>query len=174
VGTQQLAKIIPLEGKAPLNRIDFIGNDERYLTVNLREQSYEDDTRSVNALCSWQQPTLIPSTLKSITGVTNIRGNMIRELHIRFAVAGISYTGMTVVMVLTKDNAELEQTMVLLVYVACGITNGQSSVIQNSQPYGECITDQIFNTPFSLEHNVVSVRVTGQQLILEEDVTDEQ
>ena len=156
---QALAQDIPPEGEHSLEGIDFITSGEQYLTFNLGQEQYAIDILCVEEIRSWEQPTIIPNSPDYVKGVINMRGVIVPiiDLRMKFAIGEVTYSEVTVVIVLTVENDTGTRTIGFVVDAVSDVLNADESDIQNSPSFGGSIAHHYIQGIVNVGEKVVTL-----------------
>lgn len=90
---------------------------DQYLTFLLAEEEYGVEILKVQEIMGWEEATPIPNTPDYVSGVVNIRGEIVPviDLRRRLGLQSIERTAATVVIVVRMQSEEQERTVGLLV-----------------------------------------------------------
>jgi purine-binding chemotaxis protein CheW len=156
---QSLAKDIPSEGEYSLEGIDFITSGEQYLTFFLSEEQYAVNILCVEDIRSWEQPTKIPNAPEYIKGVINMRGIIVPiiDLRLKFNFGKVSYSEITVVIVLTIEIEDCSRTLGFVVDAVSDVLNAQDSEIKNSPAFGGCVPPKYIDGLINVGEKVVTL-----------------
>lgn len=92
-------------------------SEQQYLTFLMADEEYGVDILTVQEIRGWEPSTLIPNAPEYIRGVINLRGTIvpIMDLRLRFGMAPVAYSQVTVVIILKVDGDHGERVMGIVV-----------------------------------------------------------
>jgi len=92
-------------------------NSEQYLTFIMNGEEYGVDILSVQEIRGWATATPLPNAPPHIKGVINLRGNIVPivDLRLCFGMTAISYTNITVVIVLRVESRDDKERIIGIV-----------------------------------------------------------
>jgi purine-binding chemotaxis protein CheW len=90
---------------------------DQYLTFVMDEEEYGVDILSVQEIRGWEKTTKIPNSPHYLKGVINLRGTIVPivDLRVKFNLASVEYTPITVVIVLKLAFDEGDRTVGIVV-----------------------------------------------------------
>lgn len=167
---QSLASVVPVQGEAAIDGLDYIGSGSEYLTFTLGDEHYGVDILSVKEIRGWENPTLIPNSPGHVKGVINIRGTIIPiiDLRIRFGVGEAEYSPVTVVIVLTTISEGKVRMMGFVVDTVSDVLNTGKNEIKPAPPFGTSIPPDMIEGMANVGQNVVTLLSIRQLLDLED------
>ena len=147
---------------ADLEGIDFISDEDQYLTFDLGQEVFGVDILRVTEIRGWEEPTLLPNSPSYVKGVINIRGLIVPiiDLRARFSLGELSYLPTTVVIVLNCSVEGVQRTMGFVVDAVSDVLNTNSEQIKPPLAFGGSIKQDniegMVNTP---DHIVTLLKV---------------
>lgn len=129
---QSMVNEVPVEGEYTLEGIEFITSADQYLSFKLDDEIYAVEILAVEEIRSWQPPTLIPNAPSHVKGVINMRGTIVPiiDLRAKFNVGTVTYTPITVVIVLSIETEERTKKMGFVVDAVEDVINAPKEEIK--------------------------------------------
>ncbi len=92
-------------------------HEQQYLTFMMADEEYGVDILAVQEIRGWEESTMIPNAPEYIRGVINLRGTIvpIMDLRMRFGLDQVSYSPVTVVIILKVESSHGERVMGIVV-----------------------------------------------------------
>lgn len=90
---------------------------DQYLTFVMDNEEYGIDILAVQEIRGWEKPTKIPNSPRFLKGVMNLRGTIVPiiDLRIKFSLAEVEYTAVTVVIVVKVTQQDKQRTVGMVV-----------------------------------------------------------
>jgi len=103
-----MAGVLIMEGASGSNQV---------LTFTLGMETYGVDILRVQEIRGWAQVTRIPQSPPHVLGVLNLRGSVVPviDLRMRFSLAEVAYTALTVIIVLSVEGGSGRRNFGLVV-----------------------------------------------------------
>jgi len=114
---------------------------DQYLTFILSDEEYGVDILRVQEIKGWDSVTPIPNTPDYIKGVINLRGTIIPivDLRLKFRLDSVSYSPLTVVIVLKIISDGNERVMGIVVDAVSDVYNVPETEMKPPPDFGNVV-----------------------------------
>ena len=121
--------------------MDVSADTDQYLTFILSDEEYGVDILRVQEIKGWDSVTPIPNTPEYIKGVINLRGTIIPiiDLRLRFCLDSVSYSPLTVVIVLRIVSGDNERVMGIVVDAVSDVYNVSEKEMKPPPDFGNIV-----------------------------------
>jgi len=115
--------------------------DHQFLTFKLAGEEYGINITRVQEIKGWIPVTRIPNTPDYVSGVLNLRGNIvpILDMRSRFNLDKVEYTHTTVIIVLSVEDAARTRDIGIIVDAVSDVLNVNNEDIKEPPEFGENI-----------------------------------
>lgn len=130
-----------IESIHPVAGINASGDANQYLTFILANEEYGVDILRVQEIKGWDSVTPIPNTPEFIKGVINLRGTIVPivDLRQRFSQNNVSYSPLTVVIVLKATDGEKERVIGVVVDAVSDVYNISAEKMNPPPDFGTAV-----------------------------------
>ncbi|MEO0576528.1 MAG: chemotaxis protein CheW [Pseudomonadota bacterium] len=145
----------------------------QFLTFLLADEEYGIDILKVQEIRGWTAVTPIPNTPEHVLGVLNLRGAVVPivDLRRRFALAGISYTTTTVIIVVSMVENGVDHTVGLVVDAVADVHRLDTAELHPPPEMGSAIDTEFVRALATVNDKMVILLDADKLIRFEDTVT---
>jgi len=136
--------------------------DHQFLTFQLAGEEYGINITRVQEIKGWMPVTRIPNTPDFVSGVLNLRGNIvpILDMRNRFNLEKMEYSPTTVIIVLSVEDAHRSRDIGVIVDAVSDVLNVNNEDIKEPPEFGNNISVEFIS----------GLTVSGQKMVMILDI----
>jgi len=140
---------------------------QQFLTFNLAGEEYGINITRVQEIKGWIPVTEIPNTPEFVSGVLNLRGNIVpvMDMRIRFNLGKVEYSQNTVIIVLTVQG---NKNIGIIVDAVSDVLNVNKQEIKNTPDMGDNIKVDVISGLATSGNKLVMLLDIDKLLMTEE------
>jgi len=130
-----------VDGDASDNSLNEKAMDHQFLTFELAGEEYGINITKVQEIKGWLPVTRIPNTPEFVSGVLNLRGNIVPiiDMRCRFNLGRAEYSATTVIIVLSVEDYNRSRDIGIIVDAVSDVLNVNNEDIKDPPEFGENI-----------------------------------
>jgi purine-binding chemotaxis protein CheW len=142
----EAATATPAAGK-PDNTGVLAERVSQFLTFTLGSEEYGVEILRVQEIRGWQQVTRVPSAPSHMLGVLNLRGVIVPiiDMRMRFRLAKVEYTPLTVIIVLSVQSASGTNVFGVVVDSVSDVLDVKASDVKVKPDFGASVNTDFIN-----------------------------
>ena len=151
-----------VDGESGVRSLNDNVVDHQFLTFQLAGEEYGINITRVQEIKGWMPVTRIPNTPDFVSGVLNLRGNIvpILDMRNRFNLEKADYSPTTVIIVLSVEDAHRSRDIGIIVDAVSDVLNVNNEDIKEPPEFGNNI-----NVEF-----ISGLTVFGQKMVMILDI----
>lgn len=130
-----------MDNEAEINSLNEKTVDHQFLTFELAGEEYGISIIKVQEIKGWSPVTRIPNTPDYVSGVLNLRGNIVPiiDMRRRFNLETVEYTATTVIIVLSVEDENGGRDIGVIVDAVSDVLNVNNEDIKDPPEFGDDI-----------------------------------
>lgn len=146
----------------------------QFLTFMLADEEYGIDILKVQEIRGYSAVTPIPNTPEHVLGVLNLRGAVVPivDLRKRFALASISYSATTVIIVVSMTENGVDHTVGLVVDAVADVHRLDNAQLHPPPEMGNAIDTEFVRALATVSEKMVILLDVDRLIRFEDTVTD--
>jgi purine-binding chemotaxis protein CheW len=119
----------------------------QFLTFTLGQEEYGVDILRVQEIRGWHQVTRVPNAPAHMLGVLNLRGTIVPiiDMRMRFHLAKVEYTPVTVIIVLSVHSASGDHVFGIVVDSVSDVLDVKASDKKSTPDFGAAVNTDFIN-----------------------------
>lgn len=133
--------------------------DNQFLTFELAGEEYGINIIKVQEIKGWSPVTRIPNTPDYVSGVLNLRGNIVPiiDMRCRFNLERVEYSPTTVIIVLSVQEVNGNRDIGIIVDAVSDVLNANDEDIKDPPEFGEDINVEFISGLTATENKMVMI-----------------
>ena len=129
----------------------------QFLTFSLGQEQYGVDILRVQEIRGWHQVTRVPNAPSHMLGVLNLRGTIVPiiDMRMRFHLANVEYTPVTVIIVLNVQTAHGAHVFGIVVDSVSDVLDVKASDVKAKPDFGAAVNTDFINGLATVGENMV-------------------
>ena len=144
--------------------------DHQFLTFELAGEEYGINITRVQEIKGWLPVTRIPNTPDYVSGVLNLRGNIVPiiDMRCRFNLERVEYSPTTVIIVLSVEDAHRSRHIGIIVDAVSDVLNVNNEDIKDPPEFGEDINVEFISGLTASNDKMVMILEIDKMLMSQE------